>query len=157
MRYETIMSKIASGLTGEHEHDMQYLRAQSKKYSKHKMGTEILPPEAKEEFRKSMGHETLSLDTTFEEVEFLISKKEFEKAFGLIDPIVRDFLKAEPFKDDSVNEYHFFPISLNTFCTSLCSNRKKNSAKCRWIFYGCSSCMDFCSWNLDVTRKQGPR
>jgi tetratricopeptide (TPR) repeat protein len=121
MTYQTIMRKITSGLTGEAEHDFAYLQEQSKKYSKHKLAreilrgigriiTEILPQEEKEKFSKAFANNALGWATTIEEAEFLINKREYEKAFSMIDPIVRAYNAADTgaFSDDGVNEYHYF-------------------------------------------------
>ncbi|MDR1603445.1 MAG: tetratricopeptide repeat protein [Gracilibacteraceae bacterium] len=123
MKYEEIMQKVTSGLTGKPDADMEYLRNQSEKYKMHELAQEILrgigrlmyeviPPDKREEMERLFKNNRLGVDTSIEEAEFQIHKKNFGRALEILESIIKkiedDNGELIMFRDDSVSEYHCF-------------------------------------------------
>lgn len=123
MKYEEIMQKVSSGLTGSPEADMKYLQKQMHKYKTHEMAQEILrgigrmiyeviPPDKRDEMERLFNNNRLGVETAVEEAEFQIHKKNFDRALEILESIVRkiegDTGELIMFRDDKVSEYHCF-------------------------------------------------
>ncbi len=117
--FETIMLGISSGLTGDYDKDLEYLREESDKYKDHEFGKEILraigrmmyemlPDDRKKDLDEALGRDMKGIDATLEEVRFNIYKKDFDKALRLIEDTVKEQETTPMFEDDSVSEYHNF-------------------------------------------------
>lgn len=119
MDYDSIMREITSGLTGEPEADMKYLKEQSEKYKDHELNQEILracgrmmyeliPDEKKEELSRMMGNDNKAIESTLDEIRFNVYKKNISKAFKLSEALVKKVDEFPMFKNDSVSEYYTF-------------------------------------------------
>ncbi len=117
--FETIMQGISSGLTGDYDKDLEYLKEQSDKYKDHEFGKEILraigrmmyemlPDDRKKDLDEALGRDMKGIDAALEEVRFNIYKKDFDKALRLIEDTVKEQETTPMFEDDSVSEYHNF-------------------------------------------------
>lgn len=117
--FDEIMREITSGLSGDHENDIKYLREKSEEYKDHELGKEIiracgrmmfelLPDDAKEEIGSLISKENKGLETTMEEVRFNIYKKDFDKALQIIEPLILKHEELNMFNNDSVSEYYCF-------------------------------------------------
>ena len=120
--FDLIMHDITSGLTGDPNVDMSYLNEQCEKYSNHELGKEIaracgrliyemIPEDKKAELNKVIGNDNAGTESIMEEVRFNIYKRDFNKAFNLIEPLVQKLEDGKPFEDDRVSEYHTFAES----------------------------------------------
>ena len=126
MDFDAVMTEIASGLTDDPEKDIKYLMEQCEKYKDHEMNTEILraigrliaqriPEEKMKEFDKALDRDMTGHRAMLEEVDFLIYKRDFEKALSLLDPFIEK--TKGMFKDDAKSEYHNFtePFEVNLY------------------------------------------
>ena len=123
MKYEEIMNDITKGLTGEPKKDMKYLMEQCEVYKTHELANEILrgigrliadmtPKEAIDEIERLINKEIDKMTKIIDQAELQIQKKNFKKALEILDPAIKE-IEAEDgglrmFRDDSVNEYHYF-------------------------------------------------
>ena len=123
MKYEEIMQKVTSGLTGNPEADGKYLFAQMEEYKTHELAQEILrgvgrllydvlPAEKREEMDRLIGNNRLGVDSAIEEAEFQIHKKNFDRALEILESVIKksedDTGELVMFRDDKVSEYHCF-------------------------------------------------
>ena len=117
--FHQIMDKITSKLTGNPDEDISYLNQQSKKYKDHKYGTEIvracgrlvfdlLPEDKKQEITRLVNNRDTGIQSTLDEVKFNISKKDYTKAFEIIEALVKQVENDNLFADDEVSEYRVF-------------------------------------------------
>lgn len=117
--FDTIMQEITSGLTGDSEADISYLKEKMKEYKDHEMGKEIvracgrlmydlLPEDAKKEMSQAIDNDAAGIQATLEEVKFNIYKKEYYKALSLIEPLVKKADEHPFYKDDRLSEYRIF-------------------------------------------------
>ena len=117
--FDDIMHSIKAGLTGEPEIDIEYLKGQIERYKDHELNKEIiracarlmydlLPAETVEELSKAIDQDSLGVDTTLEEVQYNIYKKDYDKALSTIEALVKKVEDLNAFQDDSVSEYHNF-------------------------------------------------
>lgn len=117
--YEAILNSISSGLTGNYEMDIGYLKEQMDAYKDHAMGKEILracgrliydllPEEKKEEFAKAIQKDEFSTKVILEEVKFNISKTDYRRAISLIESLILQCEEGNLYQDDRVSEYHDF-------------------------------------------------
>ena len=88
-KYDEIMREITSGLTGDPDKDLPYLKAQTEMYKDHELGTEIvracgrliyevLPEDTKKKLSQHFSNDMTGIDSTLEEVKFNIYKKDPE-------------------------------------------------------------------------------
>ena len=117
--YHEIMTEITAGLTGNTAEDMKYLAEKGQEYKTHKMAKEILrgigrlmyeiiPEDSKEELNQALKNNSLGWQTTLEEVDFCIYKKEFYKARTLIESLIEKLEEVNMFADDAVSIYKDF-------------------------------------------------
>ena len=117
--FHQIMDKITSKLTSNPDEDISYLNQQSKKYKDHKYGTEIvracgrlvfdlLPEDKKQEITRLVNNHDTGIQSTLDEVKFNISKKDYTKAFEIIEALVKQVENDNLFADDEVSEYRVF-------------------------------------------------
>ena len=117
--FDDIMHSIKAGLTGEPEIDIEYLKGQIERYKDHELNKEIiracarlmydlLPAETVEELSKAIDQDSLGVDTTLEQVQYDIYKKNYDKALSTIESLVKKVEDLNAFQDDSVSEYHNF-------------------------------------------------
>ena len=152
--FETIMLGISSGLTGDYDKDLEYLKEESEKYKDHEFGKEILraigrmmyemlPDDRKKDLDEALGRDMMGIDAAIEEVRFNIYKKDFDKALRLIEDTVQEQEKAPMFEDDSVSEYHNFREPMEEFLYAELDHPEKtlrgatiNYAE-MYMLYGC--------------------
>jgi tetratricopeptide (TPR) repeat protein len=117
MEYEQIIAKITSGLTGNSEKDVPYLKEQANIYKSHELSKDILraigrllydtlPEEEKVPVTSEFYKEGRSIDVLYDEVRYLVSTKQYKKATPLMESLIRfceDFLEA-----DKENDYFSF-------------------------------------------------
>ena len=122
MQVQEIIEEIRSGLTGEEQHDLAYLKEQMEIYKEHEFAKEILrecgrilysllSPETRAKFEAAAEKDDLGMNEEMEKAEFYLYKGEHEKAFSAIKPLVEKcdgILEAGMFADDSVSEYYCF-------------------------------------------------
>jgi hypothetical protein len=117
--FDSIVLEITSGLSGDAEADLAYLREQAERHKHHEMGTEIvracgrlaydlLPDEQKAELEQTIRNTSSGTAAILEEVRFNIYKKDFDKALQMIEGLVDLIEKEELFQDDRVSQYHVF-------------------------------------------------
>ena len=117
--FDSIMREITSGLTGESDKDMKYLKEQMDKYKGHEMGREIIracdrllyeliPDDTKEKLEYAIDNDRAGLKAALEEAHFNIYKKDFNKAMRIMEALVRKVEALHAFEDDEVSEYHVF-------------------------------------------------
>lgn len=117
MDFDAIMTEITSGLTDDPKKDIQYLLEESEKYKDHEMSKEILravgrliadriPEDMKKELDGILEKEMVGHEAFFEEVDFCVYRKEYDKALSLLEPLVKK--TKGMFEDDSQSEYHYF-------------------------------------------------
>ena len=117
--FDSIMSKITSGLTGDLAADKKYLREQMEEYKSHEMGTEILracgrlmydliPADKKEEISKVIGNELKSIESTLDEIRYNAYKNDIVTAMKLSEALVEKVDRDPMFKNDAVSEYFTF-------------------------------------------------
>lgn len=116
MTYEEIIEQIKSGLTGDAEKDMAYLKEQEDKYKDHELSQEIIracgrmmyeimPDEAKADFTKILNAETLKISSAMDEFRFAVFNKDMKRAESIIAPLADHADNIHLFENDSVNEY----------------------------------------------------
>ena len=119
MSFDQIMTEIASGLTGEKEHDIPYLQEQCEKYKHHELAQEILRAcgrlifryasnEQKEELERLMKNRDIAHESVMEEVRFKVYQKKYDEALAMTEGLVKKIEIHGLFTDDSVSEYHCF-------------------------------------------------
>lgn len=116
MDYEEIISKITSGLTGNSEKDVHYLKEQADQYRNHKLSKEVLRaigrllydvlPDDQKDKASEFYKEGKRIDVLYDEVRYLVSAKQYEKATIMIDPLIQ--LCEESFKEDEETDYFSF-------------------------------------------------
>lgn len=117
--FDQIMGEITSGLTGDNDTDIAYIKDTMEKYKAHKYSKEILracgrliftmmPEDAKEKINQLTNNHILSVSSVIEEAHFNIYKKNFDKAKELLESMVTKFEDVNFYQDDSVSEYHTF-------------------------------------------------
>ena len=119
MTYDEIMKEITSGLSGDSERDIQYLKDQMEKYKEHELATEIIracgrifyeliPDDKKEELSHVMDNDMSGIHAVLDEVRFNIFKKDYSKALELMKDLVEKTERNPMYKNDSVTEYFNF-------------------------------------------------
>jgi len=123
MNYDEIMRSITRGLTGNRDRDVKYLMEQSEAYKTHELAREILrgigrlmyevaPPAKRGGIGRAGSNTAFGIQAAIEEVEFQMYKKNYSRAFGILESIIRkletDKGELKMFRDDSVSEYHHF-------------------------------------------------
>ncbi len=117
MEYEKILAGITSGLTGNSEKDVPYLREQADIYKSHELSKDILraigrllydtlPEEQKVPVASDFYKDGKRIDVLYDEVRYLVSTKQYKKATVMMDSLLRfceDFLEA-----DQENDYFSF-------------------------------------------------
>ena len=117
--FDSIMSEITAGLTGDPSADISYLKDKMEEYKSHQYAKEILracgrllfsimPDEKKEEFKQAIDNHALGVSSVIEEAEFNIYKKKFDVARDMLLSVVTKLEEANLYQDDSVSEYHTF-------------------------------------------------
>jgi tetratricopeptide (TPR) repeat protein len=117
--FDAIMKEITSGLSGDSQTDLSYLREQMEKYKDHEMSKEIIracgrlmyeliPDDKKEELAKIISNDSAGTESALEEVRFNIYKKDFNKALRIMEALVKKTEDLHAFEDDQVSEYHKF-------------------------------------------------
>lgn len=119
MNFDEIMKEIESGLSGEPEEDIAYLRSQSEKYKEHeyskeiiraigRMMYELLSDDKKEELESLINQDSLGVKKTLEEVDYYTYKGNYTKVESLMKELIAKIEELNLFDDDSVSEYHDF-------------------------------------------------
>lgn len=119
MDFDSIMRDITSGLTGNSEEDIAYLKKQAEAHKTHPLATEIvracfrlmydlIPEDKKAEFERAISNDADGINAALDEIRFLAYKKDFGKALALMEPLVSKVEKMNAFADDAVSEYHTF-------------------------------------------------
>lgn len=122
MQVQEIIEEIRSGLTGDEQHDLAYLKEQMEIYKEHEFAKEILrecgrilytllSPEARAKIEAAAEKDNFGMDEAMEKVEFYLYKGDTEKAAAAIEPLVKKcdgILEAGMFVEDSVSEYYCF-------------------------------------------------
>ncbi len=119
MSFDQIMDEITSGLTGDRDHDIPFLREQAEKHKDHEMAQEILracgrllfkylTDEQKGELGRVVENHDLGYESVMEEVRFKIFQKKYGEALVLMEDLVEKVEKSGLFTDDRVSEYHCF-------------------------------------------------
>ena len=119
MELDIILQKIASGLSGDSEKDIKYLKEQSERYKKHKYAKEILracgrlmydcvPYDDKEKLSQAIQNDTKDMEATMKEIRFNVFEGDIEKAFKLSEALVAKIEQAPMFENDKVSEYFVF-------------------------------------------------
>lgn len=119
LEIKKLISDILSNLTGEYETDLNYLTNQLEIYKNHENRKEILraigraiekitPEDKKEDLKKVLELDSLKADLLIDEANFCIYKKEFNKAYSLLNEYLCEFEKSGMFVDDELSEYHCF-------------------------------------------------
>jgi tetratricopeptide (TPR) repeat protein len=119
MTLEEILQSIKDGCTGDSEKDQIYLKEQMEKYKDHEYKDEIvrecgrllydcLDDKQKNEFEKSIDQDREQMQSAIKEVDYFLSKKEYEKAKDIIEPIIKGMKQETLFKSDSKNVYYSF-------------------------------------------------
>lgn len=117
MEYEKILARITSGLTGNSEKDVPYLKEQAEIYKSHELSKDILraigrllydtlPEEEKTPVASDLYKDGKRIDVMYDEVKYLVSTKQYKKASVLMDSLIQfceDFLEA-----DQENDYFSF-------------------------------------------------
>ena len=116
MTYDEIMEQIKSGLTGDKEKDLKYIKEQQELYKDHELAQEILrgcgrlmfellPEEAQKELSNAINADRVKLTSTLDEFHFALYKKDFARAESIIVPVVEQADNLHMFENDSVSEY----------------------------------------------------
>lgn len=119
MKFDEIMRKITSGLTGNAKIDIKYIQTQMEEYKNHDLSTEILracgrimaellPTDVKTDFSRVINNDLKGISETLDEVRFNVYKKNLEKADKLIANLVKMADEYPMFKDDSQSQYFCF-------------------------------------------------
>lgn len=133
MNYDEIMKKITSGLTGQTEHDVEYLYEQGEQYKTHKLSKEILrgigrliyevlPPDKRNRVSNVINNDNLGVEAALDEAEFQINKKNYVRATEILESIINKMESDDGerlmYKEDSVSEYHCFrnPFEQALYC-----------------------------------------
>ena len=117
--FDTIMRQITSGLTGDTDKDLSYLKSMCEKYKNHEMAQEILracgrliynaiPEDKKQEMNKAISNDKAGTDAAIEEIRFNIYKKNYDKALEMTEALVNKIENSNLYQDDRVSEYHDF-------------------------------------------------
>lgn len=135
--FHQIMDDITSKLTGDPKKDIPYLNQQSELYKDHEYAKEILracgrliyevmPEDKKEEVKQILKNHTSSIDSTLDEVQFIISKKDYDKALKIMEDLVKEIEEENSFQDDEVSEYHVFYEYFEEFLYLFLKKPKKD-------------------------------
>ena len=119
MSFEEIMKDITAALTGNPDHDLQYLQEQSEKYKDSEYAKEILracgrlmydciPEDKKEKLNDALRKDQLGIDAAIEEANYNIYKGNYEKGEKILRDMVKALESEHMYEDDSVSEYHTF-------------------------------------------------
>ena len=119
MTFEEIMMRISSGLTGNPNQDIPYLREQAEYYKNSAYSKEVLracgrliyqclPDEKRDTLQSSMNKTLLGINSVIEEANFNIYKGNNEKAEQMLEKMVAHIESSHMYEDDSINEYHSF-------------------------------------------------
>ena len=117
--FDTIMRHITSGLTGDSDKDLSYLKSMCETYKNHEMAQEILracgrliynaiPEDKKQEMNKAISNDKAGTDAAIEEIRFNIYKKNYDKALEMTEALVNKIENSNLYQDDRVSEYHDF-------------------------------------------------
>ena len=119
MDLEKILKEITSGLSGDKEKDMQYLKEQSEKYKEHEYAKEILracgrlmfeliPDDKKKELERLIDNDAKGTEATIKEIRFNVFEGNIEKAYKLSETLVSKIEAAPMFENDAASEYFIF-------------------------------------------------
>ena len=117
--YEEIMNEITSGLTGDSETDLKYLKETAEKYADHELGKEIaraigrlifgmLDEEAAEKISAEVEKANAEVQKDLEEVHFNMFRKNFDRALELMEKLIHKVESMNFYTDDEVSEYRCF-------------------------------------------------
>ncbi|MGI6492916.1 MAG: hypothetical protein ACOX0T_11080 [Pelotomaculum sp.] len=116
MEYEQIISEITSGLTGNNEKDIAYLKAQADKYQSHDLAAEIsrainrllydILPEDQKAQAASFNSDGKSIELMYQEVKYLVSSKQNQKAAVLLDSLL-ELCESSVQPDDQTDYFSF--------------------------------------------------
>lgn len=119
MDLDKILNEITSGLSGDTEKDIAYLREQSEKYKKHEYAQEIaracgrlmyelFPDDKKKELERIIDNDAKSTQATIKEIRFNVFEGNIDKAFRLSEALISKLEAAPMFENDTVSEYYTF-------------------------------------------------
>jgi len=116
MGYEQIISEITSGLTGDNEKDIAYLKAQAEKYKSHELAPEIsrainrllydILPEDQKSQVVSLNSDSKSIDLMYQEVKYLVTSNQNKKAAVLLDSLL-EICENSVHPDDQTDYFSF--------------------------------------------------
>lgn len=148
-----LISSTLSKLTGDFDSDLKYLLNEMQKYKDHENGLEItraigrvigdmIPDEQKEKFLQLLDNEQLKDDTLLDQAGFYIYKKEFNKAYSLLNNYLTKFEESKWFVDDELSEYHYFRDQIEKLLYILICKPKKDVEMQLLIMVKCIDCWD---------------
>lgn len=137
--YEKIIYEINSGLTGDTQHDYNYLLEQTEKYKQHPMSHEILkeigrkiyevlPDDGKKELSGAIDLDLKSLNKKIEEANNCILQHNYESAKKILNEYLEAALSA--YKEDQITRYFTFRDIIEFYCSKEKLNIQK---KVIWI------------------------
>lgn len=135
--FEVIMKEITMGMTGDPETDIKYLFEQMEKYKEHEYSKEILracgrlmyeiiPEDQKEELNKLIDKDNMGFNAAFEEIQFNIYKKNYDKALKLMENMVRNYEEQGLYANDAVSEYYCFREAMEEILYRLYNEPQKD-------------------------------
>lgn len=143
MTYDEIMKGITAGLTGDAKRDTAYLKEQMEKYKDHELAKEILracgrlfyeliPEDKKKELSQLIDNDMSGIRAVLDEVKFNVFKRDFGKAFEMMDNLVEKTEKNLLYQDDSVTEYFSFETPFEFI---MYVEKYKTEKEIKWIEY----------------------
>lgn len=119
MDLNVILNEITSGLTGEYDVDIHYLKEQMEKYKNHELSKEILracgritydllPEDKKKELKRVIDEDSKVTKTAIKKIRFNMFEGNIEKAFKLSEALVNKVDGVPIFDNDSASEYYSF-------------------------------------------------
>lgn len=127
MSFQNIMEEIASGLTGDSEKDIAYLKEQQEKYRDHEMSPQIskaigrlmyraMPEDRRREFDEAVKKQKIRWNEALEGVQKERSaegadQEKLEEALARLEEMtakIEELLEQGRFRDDGETEYHCF-------------------------------------------------
>ncbi|MBQ0066296.1 MAG: SseB family protein [Firmicutes bacterium] len=119
MNIKEIMDEILTGLTGDVDADLQYLRSQEDKYRTHENSQEIitaiyrvmydiLPEERKYQFNTFINKQKERIQQVITDAAKLVLKEEYEKAKEILETYIDEMDALPIYKDSDEDVYYCF-------------------------------------------------
>jgi len=117
--YNSIMQDIITGMSGDDEKDIEYLKGQMEKYKNHENGKEILracgrmiynliPEDKRTEIEKIMDEQQNQVENSIDEIHLALQNQDVDKAVQLVTKLANQADELHMYEDDSVSEYYTF-------------------------------------------------